>query len=78
MPDSIITEITQQNKINHMHANAVVIANIVELVSSVVKNIASKDTSESLSSEGLSSQVLGNIVANRIKERVLTNGVKPC
>lgn len=75
MSDSVLQDISNQAKINHVHANAVVVANIVEVVSSVIKNIATSDVSSALSEDGLSSDVLSNIVANRIKEHTINTGV---
>ena len=75
MSDSVLQDISNQAKISHVHANAVVVANIVEVVSSVIKNIATSDVSSALSEDGLSSDVLSNIVANRIKEHTINTGV---
>ena len=71
MSDLTLPDQGKQDSANHLHSNAVVIANIVEVVSSVIRNIASKDVSDSLSPQALSSDVLSNIVANRIKEKTL-------
>lgn len=74
MSDIIINNINTVDRLTAVHSNAVVIANIVEVVSSVIKNIATSDVSETISSDGLSASVLGNIIANRIKEKVLNQG----
>lgn len=74
MADSISTNINSPSNINHMHQNAVVVANIIEVVGSVIKNIANSDVSSTLSTQGVSTTLLGNIIANRIKERVLNTG----
>lgn len=52
--------------------NAVTVSNIVELATSVVSRIAGKDIADSIDKESLSRNVLSNLVANRIKEKILT------
>lgn len=61
-------QITQRNK-DIMH-NAVVLANVLELSSSVISSIAGRDVSNTLSSETVTKRVLLDIIANRIKNSV--------
>ena len=51
--------------------NAVVLANIIEMCSSIVINVAGKDISDTLNSQALSRSVLANLIANELKSRVL-------
>ena len=54
--------------------NGVVLANIIEISTSVVSRVAGKDIADSVNRQTLSRNVLANLVANRIKTRVLKKG----
>lgn len=64
-------EIVNQSKINSVHQNAVIIANIIELTTSCVKRIAVSEVSTALGDDSLNRDVLTHIVANRIKEKLI-------
>lgn len=66
-----MNEIAQQNKINDVHQNAVIIANIIELTVSCIKRVAVSEVSDALGQDSLSRDVLNHIVANRIKEQLI-------
>lgn len=51
--------------------NSVPVANIIELATSVVITIAGKDVADMINKESLSRGLLTNLVANRIKDRLL-------
>lgn len=51
--------------------NAVVLSNVVELATSVIIKIAGKDIADSVGKQSLNRNMLSNLVANRIKEKVL-------
>lgn len=51
--------------------NAVPLANIVDLATSVVISLAGKDVADSINKQSLNRTVLSNLVANRIKEKIL-------
>ena len=51
--------------------NAVVLANITELATSIVIKIAGKDVADTLNNQSLNRNVLSGLIANRIKEKVL-------
>ena len=51
--------------------NGVVLANIIEISTSVVSRVAGKDIADSVNRQTLSRNVLANLVANRIKTHVL-------
>lgn len=63
----------QQTKIENksVYKNAVVVANIIELSVSVVSRLAGKNIADSLDNSPISRSALGNIVANRIKDKLL-------
>lgn len=70
MPDAIIEE--QPNPISKQQIlDATVLANVIELTVSVVKGFADKDTAGAINNEGMTRQVLSNIVASRIKETII-------
>lgn len=51
--------------------NTVVVSNIVELVSSVISRVDGKDVAYSGGNDNLSRGVLNNLVASRIKQKLL-------
>lgn len=51
--------------------NSLVLSNIIELSTSVIIKIAGKDIADTLNKQSLSRNILSNLVANRIKEKVL-------
>lgn len=55
--------------------NAITLSNIVELSTSVIVRIAGKDIADSINKQSLSRNILSNLVANRIKEKLLAKGV---
>lgn len=71
MTDLTIEE--QQNvvKAKKVADNAVTLSNIVELATSVVIKLAGKDIADSINKQSLNRTVLSNMVANRIKEKVI-------
>lgn len=48
--------------------NTVALANVIELVGNVVSQISVTAVSDALNKDGLSNVVLNNVIANRIKE----------
>ena len=54
-----------------VHQNAVIIANVVELVCACVKNSAQSETGTALGDDSFNKGVLGSIVANHIQEKFL-------
>ena len=73
MSDLTIEE--QQNLIKNKNIaeNAISLSNIVELATSVVIKVAGKDIADTIGNESVNRNVLSNLVANRIKEKVLSN-----
>lgn len=67
----MLTEIAQQDKTQRVHRNAVIFANVVEIVCACVKNAASGSVSQALGDNSLNKDVLAGIVANRIKEKLI-------
>lgn len=61
----------EQIKNDAVKDNAIIIANILELTSSVVGKLASKDFEGALNGDSVTKSVLANIGANRIKEHAL-------
>lgn len=58
-------------KINKITDNAIVLSNIIELATSVIIKIAGKDIADSIGEQSLNRNILSNLVANRIKEKIL-------
>lgn len=54
-----------------MHQNAVIIANIIELTVSCLKRVAVSEVSDALGEDSLNRDVVGHIVANRIKDKLI-------
>ena len=54
--------------------NGVILANIIEVSTNVVSRVAGKDIADSVNRQTLSRNVLSNLVANRIKTRILKKG----
>lgn len=71
MNDMTVQEQATQINSEKILNNAIVIANIVELTSNVIIRIAGKDIADSLNNNSLSKTVINNLIANRIKERIL-------
>lgn len=51
-------------------SNAIVLTNVIELTTSVVRKMATEDLSETLGEQSQSRDVVANTVANRIKEKL--------
>lgn len=71
MSDLTIQEQQDLLKTKKILANAVPLANVVELATSIVINLAGKDIADSINKQSLNRNVLSNLVANRIKEKIL-------
>lgn len=71
MSDLTVEEQQNKIKLDKVKENLIPVANTIELVVSVISRVAGKDISDSIGKDGLSRGVLGNLVANRIKEKVL-------
>lgn len=73
MSDLTVEE--QQNllKTKQIMDNAVPLSNVVELATSIVIQLAGKDVADSINKQSLNRTVLSNLVANRIKEKILNN-----
>lgn len=53
---------------------ACIVANVIELTTSVVQQVAGKDVADSVKGETLSRGVLTSLVASRLKDRLLQRG----
>lgn len=72
MADLTLSEQYSQIKINNIVEQSIVISNCIELATSVIVKIAGKDIADTLNKQSLSRSMLSNLVANRIKEKVLS------
>jgi hypothetical protein len=72
--DLTIEEQQDRLKTKKIVDNAIVLSNIVELATSVVQKLAGKDVADSINKQSLNRTVLSNLVANRIKEKALSEG----
>lgn len=68
-PTGVIEQELSALKISQLGSNTAVLANIFELVSKVISNIANSDISESLG-KNLNKSVLMNLIANNIQEKL--------
>lgn len=71
MSDLTLQEQQDLLKTKQIMDNAVPLANIVELTTSVVIGLAGKDVADSINKQSLNRSVLSNLVATRIKEKIL-------
>ncbi|NTW91664.1 MAG: hypothetical protein HGA35_07030 [Erysipelotrichaceae bacterium] len=71
MSDLTVAEQEDVIKTTKIADNAVVLSNVVELATSVIIKIAGKDIADSVGKQSLNRNMLSNLVANRIKEKVL-------
>lgn len=58
-------------KTNKIVDNSIVLSNIIELATSVIIRIAGKDIADSIGNQSLNRNILSNLIANRIKEKIL-------
>lgn len=65
LPEQQDTAVAQSIK-----SNAIVLSNIVELTTSVVRKMSSENLSETLGDQSQSRDVVANTVANRIKQKL--------
>lgn len=71
MSDLTLDEQQQKLKTKKIADNAISLANIIELTTSVVISMAGKDIADSMNNQSINREVLSNMVANRIKEKIL-------
>lgn len=72
MSDLTLEEQRSVLKNKQIFNNAVSLSNVVELATSVIVRIAGKDIADSIDKQSLNRNVLSNLVANRVKEKLLT------
>jgi hypothetical protein len=68
--DLTIQETQDQQTAQAISSNAIVLTNVVELATSVVRQMAKQDLSDALGHQSQTREVLSNTVANRIKEKL--------
>lgn len=71
MSDLTVQEQEDVIKVNNILDNSLVLSNILELATSVIIKISGKDISSTINKESLNRSVLSNLVANRLKEKIL-------
>lgn len=71
MSDLTLQEQQDAIKVNNTLDNSLVLSNIVELTTSVIIKIAGQDIADTINKESLNRNILSNLVANRIKEKIL-------
>jgi hypothetical protein len=69
--DATLQEQESILKVGKIADNAIPLANIIELSASVIIKVAGKDVADTLQQESLNRNILSNLVANRIKEKLL-------
>jgi hypothetical protein len=74
MSDMTLQEQQTQLQLRKTLDNGVILANIIEVSTNVVSRVAGKDIADSVNRQTLSRNVLANLVANRIKTRILKKG----
>lgn len=71
MSNNVLNEITEKAKVQRVHQNAVILANVIDLVCACVKRVATSEVAQALGDDALNRDVLAHIVANRIKEKLI-------
>lgn len=74
MSDLTIEEQQTAAKVKKILDTSIVVSNIIELATSVILDIAGKDTADTIGDQSLNRNVLANLVADRVKVRVLSEG----
>lgn len=70
MQDLTIEEKQERAKLTKVYNNALVVSNIIEVVTGVITRVAGKDIADSVGNESLNRSLLSNMVATRIKEKI--------
>lgn len=70
MQDLTIEEKQERAKMTKVYNNAVVVSNVIEVVTGVITRVAGKDIADSVNNESLSRSLLSNMVASRIKTKL--------
>lgn len=68
--DLTLQETQDQQTAQAISSNAIVLSNVVELATSVVRQMAKQDLAQSLGDQSQTREVLTNIVANRVKQKL--------
>lgn len=71
MSDLTVEQQYQAAKLEAINTLAVPVANVIEMVASTVLRVAGKDIADSIGDESLTRSVLNNMIANRLKEKLL-------
>lgn len=71
MNDLTIEEKKERAKMDNVLSNALVVSNVIEVVTGVITRVAGKDVADTVGEESLNRTVLSNMIATRIKEKVL-------
>lgn len=70
MSDLTVQEQEDIIKTQKIADNSVVLSNVVDLATSVIIKIAGKDIADTVGQQSLNRNMLSNLVANRIKEKI--------
>jgi hypothetical protein len=68
---SVVEEQERALKSSKVLNNAIPLANIIEISTSVILKMAGKDIADVINDTALNRSMLSNLVANRIKEKIL-------
>jgi ribosomal protein L12E/L44/L45/RPP1/RPP2 len=70
MLDLSADEVITNNQLDSVRKNTVVVANIVEVITSVVKNLAGVDISETMNKENLTKNMVSLAVVNSLNNKI--------
>ena len=70
MADLTVEQMQSDQKVQAITSNAVVLSNVVELVTSVVRAMAQQDVSGAMSDGTQTRDIVSNTVANHIKHKL--------
>lgn len=70
MSDLTVDEQINQNQLDAVRKNTVVVANIVEVITSVVKHLAGGDISETMGKENLTKNLVSLAVVNSLNDKI--------
>lgn len=70
MSDLTVDEQVNQNQLDSVRKNAVVVANIVEVITSVVKDLAGSDIAETMGKDNLTKSLVSLAVVNSLNNKI--------
>lgn len=71
MTDQTVDELHNSLNLTEIRKNTITVSNIVEVISSVVRNAAGNDISATIKEQNLTTNLLNVIIINKLNEKLL-------